>query len=92
MAQFFEAIMVICFGLSWPAAVLKSYRTRTAKGKSLVFQMFIWIGYVAGILGKIVSNNLTYVFVFYIINITMVSVDIAIYFRNRKLDQLAGQV
>lgn len=92
MAQFFEAIMVICFGLSWPAAVLKSYRTRTAKGKSLVFQMFIWIGYVAGILGKIVSKNLTYVFVFYIINITMVSVDIAIYFRNRKLDQLAGQV
>ena len=89
MAQIFEAVMVICFGLSWPASVLKSYRARTAKGKSLTFELFIWIGYVAGIVGKIVSHNITYVFIFYIMNIVMVSIDIGLYIRNSKLDKLA---
>lgn len=93
MAQIFEAVMVICFGLSWPASVLKSYRSRTAKGKSLTFEIFIWIGYVAGIVGKIVSKSITYVFIFYLINIAMVSVDLALYIRNRRLDaQAEGRV
>ena len=83
--------MVICFGLSWPASVLKSYRSGTAKGKSLTFEIFIWIGYVAGIVGKIVSRNITYVFIFYLINIAMVSVDLALYIRNRKLDMQAEE-
>lgn len=91
MAQIFEAVMVICFGLSWPASVLKSYRSRTAKGKSLTFEIFIWIGYVAGIVGKIVSQNITYVFIFYLINIAMVSVDLALYIRNRRLDMQAEE-
>lgn len=89
MAQIFEAIMVICFGLSWPTSVLKSYRARTAKGKSLVFELFIWLGYVFGIVGKIVSNNITYVFIFYLLNIVMVSIDICFYLRNTRLDKQA---
>ena len=78
--------MVICFGLSWPSSVVKSYRSRTAKGKSLTFEVFIWLGYVAGIAGKIINRIITYVFIFYIINILMVSIDICLYFRNRRLD------
>jgi len=89
MPQIFEAVMVICFGLSWPASVLKSYRSGTTKGKSLVFELFIWIGYIFGITGKIISGNITYVFVFYILNIVMVSADILLYIRNRRLDKIA---
>ena len=75
--------MVICFGLSWPLSVYKSAKSRTAKGKSLFF--------VSAIIGKIVTQNLTYVFYFYILNIVMVSIDICLYFRNRRLDALASR-
>jgi len=89
LAQIFEALMVICFGLSWPLSVSKSWKSRTAKGKSLFFEVFIWIGYIFGIAGKIITGNITYVFAFYILNILMVSVDILLYFRNRRLDKEA---
>lgn len=91
--EIFEAIMVICFGLSWPMSVYKSWKSRTAKGKSLTFEVFIWLGYVSGIVGKLLGHNITYVFIFYIINIVMVSVDICLYIRNMRLDKQveAGQ-
>lgn len=87
MSEIFEAIMVICFGLSWPLSVYKSWKSRTAKGKSLLFEVFIWIGYACGIVGKIATDNITYVSIFYVLNIFMVSIDICLYVRNRKLDK-----
>jgi len=92
MGQFFEMLMVVCFGFSWPFSVMKSYRARTTKGKSLLFISLVWIGYLFGIAGKIVTNNITYVFIFYVINIVMVSCDIALYFRNRSLDKGAEKL
>ena len=89
MTEIFEAAMVICFGLSWPMSVYKSYISRTTKGKSLLFEALVWVGYVCGIAGKILTHNITYVFIFYILNILMVSLDILLYFRNRRLDKLA---
>lgn len=89
MAEIFEAAMVICFGLSWPLSVYKSWKSRTTKGKSLFFEVFIWIGYVCGIAGKIMTHNITYVFIFYILNIVMVSIDLALYARNARLDKLS---
>jgi len=91
MANLFEAIMVICFGLSWPVSVHKSWKSRTAKGKSLIFEVFICIGYIFGIIGKLVTGNITYVFIFYVINVVMVSVDMLLYLRNRRLDREAGK-
>ena len=90
MAEIFEAAMVICFGISWPISVMKSWQSRTAKGKSLLFELLIWLGYVCGISGKIITNNITYVFIFYVINLVMVSVDICLYMRNKSLDKKAA--
>lgn len=53
MTDLLEALMILCFGLSWPISIRKSLRSRTAKGKSLFFEFFIWIGYVFGICPKI---------------------------------------
>lgn len=89
MAELLEAGMVICFGISWPMSILKSYRARTSKGKSIVFLSFILTGYICGIAGKLLTGNITYVFAFYILNLVMVSCDCLLYFRNRRLDQLA---
>lgn len=86
MAQIFETIMLISFGISWPSSIIKSYTSRTAKGKSIVFLLFILIGYLFGILSKFVAGNITYVLVFYIINFVMVSIDMSLYFRNRQID------
>ncbi len=87
MAEICEALMVICFGLSWPMSVYKSWKSRTVKGKSLLFECFIAIGYVCGIVGKLLTHNITYVFIFYIINICMVCIDLLLYLRNRRLDR-----
>lgn len=83
-----EAAMVLCFGASWPLSLYKSITSRTAKGKSLLFECFICIGYVFGICGKLIAGNITYVFAFYILNLLMVSLDILVYIRNRHLDNL----
>lgn len=94
MAEFFEIIMLICFGVSWPMNAIKSYKARTAKGKSLAFMLLILFGYVAGITSKFLSETYMasfaqkwYVLFFYVLNFTMVSIDLCIYIRNRHLDK-----
>lgn len=87
MGSFFEAMMLICFGFSWPLSVYKSYTSKTAKGKSLVFTIVIIIGYMMGIIGKLINHNITYVLALYFINLLFVSVDLMLYFRNKHLDQ-----
>ncbi|MBR2892171.1 MAG: hypothetical protein IKC22_07385 [Bacilli bacterium] len=76
--------MLICFGISWPISVYKSLTSKSTKGKSVVFLFAIILGYIAGILGKIISNNISYVLIFYIINISVVSFDTVLYFINKK--------
>ena len=93
MAEILEIIMVVSFGASWPLNVMKSYKARTTKGKSIAFLLFILIGYVAGITGKFMNEaymadfaNKWYVLIFYFLNFIMVSADLVLYFRNKKLD------
>jgi len=85
--SFFELGMLVCFGVSWPISVMKSYRIRTAKGKSLPFLLAIVIGYISGITHKLLYSRDPVLFV-YLFNLTMVCIDLGLYFRNRKLDQL----
>ena len=42
ISHLLEALMILCFGLSWPLSIYKSWTSRTAKGKSLYFEVFIW--------------------------------------------------
>ena len=87
MSELLEALMVISFGISWPMSIMKSYTSRTAKGKSLFFLLMVLFGYGAGIASKLVSGKITYVFVFYVLNFIMVGIDTTIYFKNRKFDR-----
>ena len=50
-----EALTIFCFGLSWPISIRKSIISRTAKGKSLFFEVFLLIGYACGIARKIIQ-------------------------------------
>ena len=89
MGFVFECIMLVCFGISWPISVYKSIKTKSTKGKSVVFLFAIIIGYISGITGKIVSNNIGISFPFYILNLVVVSTDTVIYFINRRNEKLA---
>ena len=87
MAELLEIIMIVSFGASWPLNVLKSYKARTAKGKSLSFLILIFTGYICGITGKLMAPSFKwYVLFFYVLNFLMVGADLVLYFRNRKLD------
>ena len=95
MAEVFEIIMIVLFGVSWPVNIVRSARAKTAKGKSILFLFLILIGYFAGIAAKLLNadyldniNKKWYVLFFYILNAVMVIIDICLYFRNRRLDSL----
>ena len=56
MAEILEVMMIVSFGASWPLNVIKSYKARTTKGKSLAFLCLIFFGYVAGIISKLLNE------------------------------------
>ena len=88
MSELLEIIMIVSFGASWPLNVLKSYRARTTKGKSLAFLLLISTGYVFDIIGKLIGGNFKwYVMFFYVLNLCMVLADVGMYVRNYRLDQ-----
>ncbi len=94
MSELLEIVMIVSFGASWPMNVIKSYKTRTAKGKSVAFLYLILFGYVAGIASKFVNpvymasfSEKWYVLFFYVLNFIMVFTDLMLYYRNRALDK-----
>lgn len=80
--------MLICFGAAWPLNIYKSYKTRSAVGKSIFFLYVVSAGYLAGITHKILYSN-DIVLWLYLINLAMVATDIGLYYRNKKLDAMA---
>ena len=79
--------MLLCFGCSWPMNITKSIRAKTAKGKSLTFELFVLVGYICGITGKCISGSINWVFAIYILDLLMVATDILLTLRNRRLDK-----
>ena len=87
MGSILETIMLVCFGFSWPLNVIKAYKAKTAKGTSLPFILLIITGYIAGISAKIISGQINYVLIAYILNLAIVSLNVIVYFRNVSLDK-----
>jgi hypothetical protein len=76
----FEAVMLVCFGISWPFSIAKAVRTKTVTGKSPIFMAIVFVGYVSGIFHKALFS-FDWVFLLYIINALMVAADFALYFK-----------
>lgn len=88
-ANILETIMIVSFGISWPMNLIRSYRSRSTKGKSILFNYFILFGYICGVISKILSHTFNLAFYFYFPNIIMVTCDIILYYRNKKLEKTA---
>ncbi len=84
----FEAIMLICFGAAWPFSIYKSWKSRACAGKSIIFLYIVLIGYIAGIIHKVLHSQ-DWIIALYSLNGLMVLMDIVLYYRNWKLSQVA---
>ena len=92
MNEVLECVMLICFGFSWPFNAVKHWRAGTATSMSLPFILLILVGYISGIIAKLlVPPKHFYVLLIYFINLCSVSTDLAIYFINRRKDSLKGK-
>ncbi len=82
----FEILMLICFGAAWPFALIKSWTSRQTGGKSIMFLVVVFLGYLSGVLHKLLHSpdGVTYL---YALNGTLVFADILVYFRNRRLER-----
>ena len=93
--QFCEIAMLCLFGCSWPFNIAKALRAKTAKGKSVVFELLVLVGYLIGLFGKLYAYRQTGTLAsstwFYIADILMVSVDLVLYCINTRRDKLAAQ-
>ena len=80
----FEILMLICFGFAWPTAIIKSLRSKSIEGKSVLFLYIIMSGYLFGMIHKIMYD-LNLVIILYGINFIMVFIDLMLYYRNKRL-------
>ncbi len=79
----FEILMLICFGAAWPVSIMKSLKSKSIDGKSVIFLYVVASGYVFGIIHKLVFN-FDIVLILYGINLLMVLTDLGLYYRNKK--------
>ncbi len=83
--------MLLAFGCSWPASILKSWRTRFVRGKSPAFMCIVMTGYVCGILHKLLNPpppeadflaaNILWL---YVLVLALVATDFILYLRFRN--------
>ncbi len=92
MKELCEFVMLGCFGLSWPISVWKSLKSHSTSGKSPLFIVAIIIGYIFGIAGKLVSGQINFVLALYCFNLIMVSIDLCLYFINKRSESGAAQL
>ena len=81
-----EFLMLICFCISWPFSIVKSYRSKSTSGKSLCFMLLIIAGYVFGIVHKIV-NGFDWVSWAWMAGLLLVCTDMVLYWRNRLIEK-----
>ena len=91
IGQFLEGTTIACFGVSWPFAIYRTWRAKRIEGKSLVFLIIVFIGYLIGIASKFAKasagERLEWIVVFYAINAVLVGIDLCLYlyYRARNL-------
>jgi uncharacterized protein with PQ loop repeat len=87
-ATFFEAFMIFCWGVSWPVAVWKTYKTKNVGGISILFLWFVFFGYVSGICFKVAEymgeGFLNPVIVLYMLNFLFVGTELILFYRYRR--------
>lgn len=85
--EILESVMLLCFGISWPVAIIRTIRSKSVQGVSPYFYVYILVGYASGIVYKLIFN-FNYVIYAYITNFTVVFVQTILYFHYKRQHQL----
>ena len=89
-----EVLFLLCFAVSWPVSIAKSLRTKVVIGKSPLFMSLVILGYIFGIIHKVLYSRDIVIFL-YFFNALLVATDLILYFvyigRNRRDLQKAGE-
>ena len=80
----FEILMLVAFGISWPLSIIKTIKSKSVEGRSILFLIIIFLGYVSGTIHKLLNSN-DMVLYLYIINGIMVLTDLVLvlYKKNK---------
>lgn len=89
----FEGLMFVCFGIGWPISIIKTIRSKSVAGKSVLFLFVIFSGYVFAIIHKLV-NGVDWVIILSSLNGLMVLTDLILTLwkmENSPLKKLFGK-
>lgn len=75
--------MMACFSISWVFSLIRSARSHSTGGKSIIFLWIILVGYVAGVAHKVFIFH-DWVVWLYSLNAAMVTADMLLYYRNLR--------
>lgn len=90
VSQICEFFMLFTFGFSWPFAIARTYRAKRVDGKSPMFMIIVLIGYLGGILARLLDSDPSndWLVVVYLVDMSLVSTDLTLYFhysrKNRR--------
>ena len=87
MTELTSSVMLILFASSWVFNIMKSIRARTAKGKSVIFELIIYVGYIIGTIGFVAMGKYNFTVYCYLLDLVMVTIDLSFTFRNMRLDK-----
>ena len=91
ISQICEFFMLFAFGFSWPFAIARTYKAGHSgtgvAGKSPMFMIIVLLGYVGGILARLLDANVgnNWLVFVYVIDMILVSTDLSLYlYYSRK--------
>lgn len=87
----FEAMMLVCFGVSWPISIAKSLRTKVVSGKSPFFMGIVCFGYMSGVVHKAIYS-LDWIIILYVLNMIFVAFDLFLYFKYLPKEKHAATI
>ncbi len=90
ISQLCEFFMLFAFGFSWPFAIARTYRAKRVDGKSPMFMAIVLVGYVFGIMARILDSDPSndWLIAVYLIDMTLVSTDLTLYFHYSRKNRM----
>ena len=90
ISQFCEFFMLFAFGFSWPFAIARTYRAKRVDGKSPMFMAIVLVGYVFGIMARMLDSDPSndWLIAVYLIDMTLVSTDLTLYFHYSRKNRM----
>ena len=89
LSEMLELGMLVAFGISWPFAIMRTWRAKRVDGKSPHFMIIVIFGYLCGISAHLVDGSKLWLCWVYLVDAALVSVDLALYFRYSRAARAA---